>query len=174
MFLDGTANDAGSRTNVAKLHNLGTLQESPNITIIYIDGAGTSIGGVFSGMTTGLGNAKRVQKAYRFLAENYKDGDKVYIFGFSRSAWSARILSAMLYVAGLPDLNRLPESTRVDVVDDIYYKYKRFWGTIPQIGDHRSLAKRRSAVLQYLSENNLTENHSKNVTVDFLGLWDFS
>ncbi|WP_442961556.1 T6SS phospholipase effector Tle1-like catalytic domain-containing protein [Pseudoalteromonas sp. B160] len=125
-------------------------------------------------MTTELGNAKRVQKAYRFLAENYKDGDKVYIFGFSRSAWSARILSAMLYVAGLPDLNRLPESTRVDVVDDIYYKYKRFWGTIPQIGDHRSLAKRRSSVLQYLSENNLTENHSKNVTVDFLGLWDFS
>lgn len=172
VFLDGTANDAGSRTNVAKLHNLVSLQRSPDIATIYIDGVGTRMGGMFLGLTTGLGNAKRVQEAYRFLAENYNDGDKIYIFGFSRGAWSARILSAMLYVAGLPDLNRLQESARMDAVDDIYYHYKRFWGTIPLVGDDRSLAERRSSVLKYLSEIKLTENHRTNITVDFLGLWD--
>ena len=170
LFLDGTANDANSRTNVAKLHGLVTLKNDPNIATLYIDGVGTERTGKILGLGVGLGNAKRVKLAYRFLAENYKDGDKLYVFGFSRGAWSSRILASMLYVAGLPDFMHLKESERKDVVDDIYNKYKKFWSTLSE--DNRTLAERRDAVIGYLEEKNLTANHIEEVDVDFLGLWD--
>jgi uncharacterized protein (DUF2235 family) len=170
IFLDGTANDAGSRTNIAKLHNIITLQKNPKIATIYIDGVGTQTFGKASGLATGLGNANRVQEAYRFLAENYREGDKVYIFGFSRGAWSARILASLVYVAGLPDIMNLPENKRKDTVDDIYYTYKKFWSTL--FGDNRSLKQRREDVEAYLSKNTLLKNRKTNVKIDFLGLWD--
>lgn len=170
IFLDGTANDAGSRTNVAKLHNIVTLQNNPRIATIYIDGVGTQTFGGVLGLATGLGNANRVQEAYLFLVDNYREGDKVYIFGFSRGAWSARILASLIYTAGLPSLEHLPEGKREDIVDDIYYTYKKFWGTL--FGDNRSLQQRREDVEAYLSKNILLENHKSNIKIDFLGLWD--
>lgn len=39
--------------------------------------------------------------AYAFLIEYYRTGDKVYIFGFSRGAWIARILAGMVHKVGL-------------------------------------------------------------------------
>ncbi|WP_265615837.1 phospholipase effector Tle1 domain-containing protein [Alteromonas aquimaris] len=170
IFLDGTANDAGSRTNIAKLHNIITLQNDPKIAAIYIDGVGTQTFGRVLGLATGLGNANRVQEAYRFLIENYKEGDNVYLFGFSRGAWSARILASLIYVAGLPDIMHLPADKRKDAVDDIYYTYKKFWGTL--FGDNRTLQQRREDVEAYLAKNNLLKNHKTNVNIDFLGLWD--
>lgn len=34
--------------------------------------------------------------AYRFLMDFYRNGDKVYLFGFSRGAYAARVLAGML------------------------------------------------------------------------------
>jgi len=39
--------------------------------------------------------------AYRFLMQNYQEGDEIFVFGFSRGAYSARVLAAMLYKVGL-------------------------------------------------------------------------
>lgn len=170
LFLDGTANDATSRTNVAKLHSLITLQNQPNVATLYVDGVGTERTGKFLGLGVGVGNAKRVREAYLFLAENYRPDDKIYIFGFSRGAWSARVLSAMLYAAGLPDVNHLSDSRRKAVVKDIYNKYKKYWSTFGE--DNRTLAERRKAVIDYLKDEDLDTNHIKNVEIKFLGLWD--
>lgn len=169
LFLDGTANDAISRTNVSKLHALVTLQNDPNTVTLYVDGVGTERTGKAFGLGLGLGNAKRVKKAYLFLAENYKKDDQLYIFGFSRGAWSSRVLASLLYVAGIPDIKHLPESKREEVVDNIYNKYKKFWSTLN--GDDRSLSERRKAVFDYLREEKLSNNRF-DVDVDFLGLWD--
>lgn len=170
LFLDGTANDANSRTNVAKLHSLVTLQDKPNIATLYVDGVGTERTGKLFGMGVGVGNAKRVREAYLFLAENYRPKDKIYIFGFSRGAWSSRVLAAMLYVAGLPDIKHLSDKKRKAVVDDIYDKYKKYWSTFSE--DNRTLSERREAVIDYLKNKGLLSNHKKNVNIQFLGLWD--
>jgi uncharacterized protein (DUF2235 family) len=42
-----------------------------------------------------------VLKAYRWLAENYQDGDRIFLFGFSRGAYQVRVISGMIEKVGL-------------------------------------------------------------------------
>ena len=50
---------------------------------------------------TGKGVIVNVQEAYRYLMDCYEPGDKVYLFGYSRGAYTARVLAAMLHKCGL-------------------------------------------------------------------------
>lgn len=156
VFLDGTANDEGSHTNVAKLHNLVTLQPNPRISTIYIEGVGTQ--GKVIGMALGWGIGHDVRMAYRYLGENYRPGsqDKIFIFGFSRGAFAARILAALIHTAGIPDLASMPVDQRDRYVRNIFDAYK----------SRDSIVERRKdvqAVIGYPPTS---------VTIEFLGLWD--
>jgi hypothetical protein len=102
IFFDGTHNDEVSDTNVKKLHSIVSLQHRPDIATLYVEGVGT--GSDVAGMGAGLGMAARVRLAYEFLLRNYsaERGDRIYLVGFSRGAYGARILNSLLYHAGLP------------------------------------------------------------------------
>jgi uncharacterized protein (DUF2235 family) len=60
---------------------------------------------------TGYGLQKNVEDAYGFLMECYEEGDRIYLFGFSRGAFTVRALAGMLYKCGLlgPDNDNLLE-----------------------------------------------------------------
>src|SRR3546814_5011011 len=45
------------------------------------------------GLAMGYGLDDNVLGAYRFLVENWEEGDRTYLFGFSRGAWTARVLA---------------------------------------------------------------------------------
>ena len=71
--------------------------------VYYRAGVGTGgskterlVGGAF-----GIGLDSAIVDAYRFLALNYEKGDKVYVFGFSRGAYTARSLVGMIATIGL-------------------------------------------------------------------------
>lgn len=105
IFFDGTANDEGSDTNVKRLHSLITLKNRDDIASLYVLGVGTRLDPL--GAITGSGINARVKLAYEFILNHYQqqDGktpaDEIYIFGFSRGAFSARILATMLNFAGI-------------------------------------------------------------------------
>ncbi len=157
VFLDGTANDEGSHTNIAKLHNLTTLQGKTHISTSYIKGVGTD--GEVLGMITGRGIAKDVREAYMYLAENYNHNrrDEVYIFGFSRGAYAARILSALINVAGIQNIQGIPEKERKEYIKKIYKAYK---------SKGKNILDRRQDVM------NITGVVYVPVKIEFLGLWD--
>jgi uncharacterized protein (DUF2235 family) len=50
---------------------------------------------------TGYGLDTHIITAYRFLCENYRDGDRVSIFGFSRGAYTARVIAGLIQLVGL-------------------------------------------------------------------------
>ena len=56
----------------------------------YEAGVGTRRGERFLGGVFGVGLSRNVQDCYRFLVDNYEPGDKLYFFGFSRGAYTAR------------------------------------------------------------------------------------
>src|SRR5215831_6105398 len=98
---DGTANQfSEDRTNVVKLYY--TLeQDSQRQISFYHPGLGTMepAGALTTptrsmtrmlGMAVGFGLANDIRDAYVYLMNNYEDGDKVYVFGFSRGAYTAR------------------------------------------------------------------------------------
>lgn len=102
---DGTWNraDAKTPTNVVKLYRGIVLQDGDTAQIPWYDpGVGTenrlsrAVGGV-----TGLGLTQNVEDAYRFLIRNYEPGDDIYLFGFSRGAYTARSLGGLIRNSGI-------------------------------------------------------------------------
>jgi uncharacterized protein (DUF2235 family) len=53
------------------------------------------------GLATGAGFFENIADGYRFLMANYEPGDKVFLFGFSRGAYTARAVAALLHSIGL-------------------------------------------------------------------------
>ena len=119
IFCDGTWNraDAKNATNVVKLSQAlrflaedGTFQQ-----MSYIQGVGTGRGtGGFSrlvdrygGGVFGWGLTATIEEAYRGLAFSYQPGDEIYIFGFSRGAFTARSLAGLIRSCGIPPRARI-------------------------------------------------------------------
>jgi uncharacterized protein (DUF2235 family) len=64
----------------------------------------------------GLGIDNKIQDAYRFLCLNYNEGDEIYLFGFSRGAYTVRCLAGLIYNSGLPRckyVRKIPEAYEI-------------------------------------------------------------
>lgn len=107
VFLDGTANDSRSGTNVWRLYHLIGNTGDAQIAAKYIEGVGSTENPEFDsssnlGLMFGQGMEIRIKSGYDFIAKNHKLGDDIYIFGFSRGAHEARSLAGFVSYVGLP------------------------------------------------------------------------
>jgi hypothetical protein len=119
---DGTWQDLSRSypTNVVKLAQIiqplasdGTAQ-----IVYYQSGIGTEHGKAerIGGGVFGWGIDTNIQDAYRFLCLNYQPGDQVYLFGFSRGAYTVRSLAGLIYCSGLlqhSHIRKTPEAYRL-------------------------------------------------------------
>ena len=109
LFSDGTGNSSAKlfKTNVWRMYeavDLGPPAEGKRPQISYYDdGVGTSsfkplaaLGGAF-----GWGLKRNVLDIYRYACRNYREGDDIYAFGFSRGAFTARVVVALIASEGL-------------------------------------------------------------------------
>ena len=111
ICLDGTKNEpeAGA-TNVARIYDIAVKSDEQ---VVYYDpgvgtmGARSAITGIgktltrIAGLIVGFGIRENIEEAYGFLMNTYRPGDRVYVFGFSRGAYTARALVGMLRTVGL-------------------------------------------------------------------------
>lgn len=99
---DGTWDAPRQNTNVYKIYKAMTT--SADQVAYYDDGVGaglTGIGKVLAG-AFGDGLLDKIKDGYTKIAHVYEKGDQVYLFGFSRGAYTARSLGGMISVCGLP------------------------------------------------------------------------
>ncbi|UAW99454.1 DUF2235 domain-containing protein [Halopseudomonas nanhaiensis] len=106
LCLDGTWNSndkSDAITNVVKLMRLIPCIGADGISqIVYYDrGVGTGPGDRITGGFSGKGLDEKIIDAYRFLGNNYHPGDEIYLFGFSRGAYTARSLAGLIDIAGV-------------------------------------------------------------------------
>ncbi len=125
---DGTWNkpDSAHITNIEKIAR--TIQTDPTACggtqqlVLYVGGVGIGykldqlLGGAF-----GSGLFNNVKTAYRFLALNFEEGDEIFVFGFSRGAYTARSLVGMIGYVGL--LTR--RSVIADKLPEAVTRYQR-------------------------------------------------
>ena len=109
---DGTGNEFGdNNSNVVKLYS-ALIVDGQNQIAYYHPGVGTmgsptahnKISKLWSkamGLAFGAGLLANVGDAYRYLMNTYQDGDRVFLFGFSRGAYTARALAGVLHMFGL-------------------------------------------------------------------------
>ncbi len=130
IFCDGTWNhaDAEYGTNVVALSQAVRLTDNKNVTqqLIYVPGLGTGSGSGFitrtidriGGGAFGWGLDEKIATAYRALAFSYEPGDDIFIFGFSRGAYTARSLAGLIRFSGIPARNR------INMVGDAMTRYR--------------------------------------------------
>lgn len=107
VFADGTGNAFSSQeSNVWRLYQALDKRARPGApqqVARYIAGVGTSGNAVLRMIdgATGVGVPSNVRKLYRFLCWNWQPGDEIYLFGFSRGAFTVRTLASMVAMQGL-------------------------------------------------------------------------
>jgi hypothetical protein len=162
VFSDGTGEQGGVRpdqvlTNVYKLYRasrvsgdnpvdpakqvtfydpgLGTINDNGVVRLSLLDHFKS-----FAGLAFGIGITNNIIDCYEFILQHYQRGDRIYLFGFSRGAYTVRSVAGVLRMCGIPthDANggQLPASgpklRRIaeHAVKDVYeYHYGRAqWG----------------------------------------------
>lgn len=163
LCFDGTWNEPQSRvnsrvnpTNVLKVVRAVSPCDQTNCeqVVYYEPGVGT--GGLsmldkLVGGGTGYGISANIQSVYRFLANNYTEGDEIFVFGFSRGAYSARSLIGMIECVGL--LNKVD----LEFVPQAYAYYR----TEPE---KRTTSRHHSLITRLLD--------NRQPDIKFLGVWE--
>ena len=197
LFADGTGNSSAKlfKTNVWRMYetvDLGLASRGKHVQIAYYDnGVGTSafrpfalLGGIF-----GIGLAANVRRLYGFLCRNYQEGDRIYAFGFSRGAFTIRVLIGMVTTFGIIDTTKqvhdkesgakLEEGVLPYQVKDVYRAYRRTfklnrkyfrWITKAFRGARDALInfKRRVRRQRQFDEIQFIELER----IEFVGVWD--
>src|SRR5262245_49836813 len=108
---DGTGNEYGqNNSNVIKLYQ--ALRRDADQTAYYHPGVGTmgaksalTVAGKawtkFRGLAFGYGLSENIADAYQYVMRTFEPDDRIFIFGFSRGAYTARALCGMLQMFGL-------------------------------------------------------------------------
>ena len=114
---DGTSNEIGANlTNVLKLYRI--LDKDEHQRVFYDPGVGTvaqlAMWGrlrqkfsEFLGLATGYGLDANILDAYRWLCANYQESDRIFLFGFSRGAYTVRALAGLINMIGLLNEDQL-------------------------------------------------------------------
>jgi uncharacterized protein (DUF2235 family) len=124
VFIDGTAFKPSDSSNIYKLNQ--SLKQRKNILSFYTVGVGAGPDAKSPGQFLGVGLSKDVQNAYRFIAQNYSKTrkDRIHLFGFSRGAYTCKILTNLIHTAGLIDLENI-ESDKLQnkLIKKLYKTY---------------------------------------------------
>ncbi|HEY6816004.1 MAG TPA: DUF2235 domain-containing protein, partial [Croceibacterium sp.] len=168
LCCDGTSNRFSTeRTNVLRLC-YALVKDQDSQLVYYHPGLGTrapvgttsAIGGALAkigGLVFGAGLQDDVADAYVYLMDHYRPGDRVFLFGFSRGAYTARAIAGMLKLYGLS----MPGNDPL-----VPYAVQMMWAI--------TRARDEAQVRQYFS---LAEEYTKTLSAapckpHFLGAWD--
>ncbi|KAF9029438.1 hypothetical protein BDZ89DRAFT_1065404 [Hymenopellis radicata] len=149
LCFDGTSNEYNEQnTNVVKFFSI--LHKDDDKQLCYYQaGIGTFFApGVVSPLLEWFAKVADEAIAWYLSAHNYRAGDKICIFGFSRGAYTARALAGMLYKVGL-----LPR----DNEEQVPFAY-RLYTREDENGVRLSAGFKRT--------------FCRNVQIEFMGVWD--
>ena len=121
IFCDGTWSEPTKHnTNVLRMLQATTSKDAdtnPQL-VHYIAGVGTRKGERFRGGIFGRGISDNIIDAYSFIVSNYENGDEIFLFGFSRGAFTARSIAGLIHNLGVLKRHKLP------LVAEAYKHYK--------------------------------------------------
>ncbi len=123
VYSDGTGQDGGARpeqriSNIYKMYRISRDHAETGIdpsrqVVFYDAGLGTDIGATaltapvrfvqkLLGSVTGAGIKRNIADCYEFIVNHYEEGDRIFLFGFSRGAYTVRSLANLLMLCGVP------------------------------------------------------------------------
>jgi uncharacterized protein (DUF2235 family) len=104
---DGTWDDPNNNSNVCQLYQ--ALESIPDVQVsLYDSGVGADGNPLIHllGGTMGAGLFQKIKDGYSAIAAIYQPGDQIFLFGFSRGAYTARSIAGMIAHCGLPTVDQ--------------------------------------------------------------------
>lgn len=183
VLSDGTGNSAAKavKTNVWRMFQ-ALDQSRPEQRAYYDDGVGTSankylaaLGGAF-----GWGLKRNVLQMYLFVCRNWEPGTEIFAFGFSRGAFTIRVLVDLIAKMGLVTGQTQAEWERNAAAAYRQYRYSEFPSRSPLVNVMRWLRGRALALRDFSRgyprwaslAGRIHQQGRHQVPIRFLGLWD--
>jgi uncharacterized protein (DUF2235 family) len=143
LLSDGTGNAAGKlfRTNVWRFYQALDLSSTAQVAR-YDDGVGSSSVKLLALLAgaVGWGLKRNLIDLYMFLCRNYQAGDPIYCIGFSRGAFTVRVLARFVLSQGLvADFNS---------EDDLRRKARKLYGEFRRTREHVPLLTRLARAIR--------------------------
>ncbi|MGH7233752.1 MAG: DUF2235 domain-containing protein [Nitrospiraceae bacterium] len=174
---DGTGNSAikGRGTNVFKMFeaiDLNGHKTQPELrpqVALYDDGVGTEAFKplkIFAG-ATGFGLSRNVKQLYKELVRVYDPGDRIFLFGFSRGAFTVRTLAGFIAACGMLDADKFRTAGDLEsAVRKTYNVYRKSYRT--------ALAKLFLGEPDTSVIKRFRDEHCRpcDVPITFMGVWD--
>ena len=138
----------------------------------YDKGVGTRWYERIRGGAFGRGLDKNILQGYAYLTQTYTEGDDIYLFGFSRGAYTARSLVGLIRNSGLVRRDHLPSVTLVN------RSAKDIEGLLNPLLEHDlieeayDLYRTRDEGPDTPTAQSFRQSYSKEVPIKFLGVWD--
>lgn len=160
ILCDGTGNEIDHRqSNVLRLYRV--LRKTAEQRVFYDPGIGTMGSSEdwvrwkanterVLGLIAGYGLDENVLTAYRFLLREYRPGDRVYLFGYSRGAYTVRVLAGFINAVGIL------QKDQHHLLPYAYNAYKQ----ISEDGDFGHIRQFERILRPYRP------------AIEFMGLWD--
>lgn len=136
LLADGTGNSSSSphKTNVWRFYKALDISPQSGQVAYYVSGVGTDgfLPFALIGKAFGWGLAANVKELYSFLCRVYNPGDEISLFGFSRGAFSVRVLAGLIASEGIINVKERGPNSRLHVADENDLKrlvnaaYRRF------------------------------------------------
>lgn len=173
---DGTGN-AGIKkrgTNVYKLFEAVDVHRTSEAKIrqfkVYDDGVGTHRLKVLkaAGLAVGFGLQRNVFELYEAVARAYKPGDQIYMFGFSRGAFTVRLLAGFIAQCGIPKVDGASAISLRKTTKQAWTAYRhKYAATLERWIWRKRPDKAQSEVEEYIKE---FQPHLPQIR--FIGVWD--
>ncbi|MDD5322941.1 MAG: DUF2235 domain-containing protein [Methylococcales bacterium] len=186
VFMDGTSNNSKVPTNIYRLFQEIKKNNDNRTVARYIEGVGNAEDPLDStlGIAGSFGMEDRILQGYEFITQHYKPksenypGDRIYIFGFSRGAHTARSLAGLISYAGVPKVSDAELNNKDDLIDigndileltkdELDSEHANDWEKW-QPGD-------KPILTELIRENKIIHKKGREVQpaeVEFLGVWD--
>jgi uncharacterized protein (DUF2235 family) len=120
----------------------------------YDEGVGTRWSDRIRGGGMGWGLSENIREAYAWLIENFEDDDEIFLFGFSRGAFTARSLGGLIGRCGIP---RPPAAGGREALKDL---------------TQRALAMYQGSKKPTDESRQFLANESRATRIKFIGVWD--
>jgi len=196
VFSDGTGQDGGARpeqriSNIYKMYRISRDHADTGIdpaqqVVFYDAGLGTDVGATaltapvrfvqkLLGSVAGDGIKRNIADCYEFIVNHYDEGDRIFLFGFSRGAYTVRSLANLLMLCGVPTkaADGGPLMRYRKVVKDIA------WEAVDSVLEHgagypreKFEAERRELARRFQVKYGSGDGSDSNAAAYFIGVFD--
>jgi uncharacterized protein (DUF2235 family) len=181
LCFDGTWNDPEDHTNVSRIFSaIADVHSGCHRQLKFYDaGVGTEVGNRIRGGASGRGLDTNVLQGYSWLVQQYEQGadgevlteadgqkfrkgDEIYLFGFSRGAFTARSLGGLINRCGIVKRSRIAEHRSKTALGPGHPLIRHAWDLYRKAGQRRDSPEART----------FRQQNAWDVKIRFIGVWD--